>query len=334
MKTEYLGVIAALLVVLSVFGGLLAFTVVSSDSETSLPASLLGSNCQDPHFMDTNKYTGTPGDYGTMLPGYSKITFDNMGDPFVKTDRDTGSLQVQLIYADSYSKAPAAVVSLTAYRDGMQADASYLVDLEDFDGRVHTKTVTLKPLSYYDTNGDGRVMVKISKSTTDQNFIRIYGVRFVTALTPLEPEDTCQISDCDLDCVGTTKYTNPRCVDGACKYTKTANSPSCGYDPCAGVKCNPDGCEGTTFLYNGVCSDDTGSCVYQEHPDSSQCVVPPQDGDDDTPPTDDGTGTDGEDPIDPTQPPKEDDEMLLIGTLMSGVLAILVLTFIALKMRK
>jgi hypothetical protein len=51
------------------------------------------------------------------------------------------------------------------------------------------------------------------------------------------------------------------------------NDPlQCGFSPvCVGVVC-PSKCEGTTFIYEGKCSDQTGQCIYKSAvPDSPSC---------------------------------------------------------------
>ena len=94
-------------------------------------------------------------------------------------------------------------------------------------------------------------------------------------------------------------------------------------DPCAGVSCN-DYCAGTMLYTSGVCVN--GQCNYQTQPNSVQCGY-------ETPtptltPTVTPTGTP------PNGNDDTEDDVLIIGGFMIGIIGVLALLFFAIKARK
>ena len=361
MKLDYKILSIFAIVILAIYaagatGALSSLTVVSGDEEISLPSIIVYSNVENGYNAVTDTYTGGQTLRGEWLYGKfiaSKdgfIKYSNVGDKFQNMNREDGNLRVQIAYADSTSSGGPGVIYIEMLRDSGESDV-YFIQLADFDGSSHVKTFTLnKPLSYYDTSGDGGIKFNILHRAADANYINIYGVRLIMPLAAAA--DSCDGVSCPDKCEGTTRYVDGVCVDGDCKYTKIANSPYCGYDACDGVTC-PDKCEGTTKLYSGTCVD--GACEYQRYDDSVDCGWSASDPECEPYCDTDahikyyaGTYTNGvctyettensvecgyEDPIDPDNP-KDDDEVFLIGALMAGAVILLAAAFVGLKMRK
>jgi len=364
MKLDYkiLGILAVAVLAIYVAGAsgvLSSMTVVSGDEEISLPMVTTSSGNVNPSgfYAETDQYFGAftfNGEWThAQLPAgeYAYIKYSTGGDPFLEVDREDGQLKMKIAYADATGSAPAAYVYVEMAVDGSQDVRGYPVTLRDFDGSVHYATVSVGRLSDYDKNGDGVIQFRIYHPEIDNNYVNIYGVRLMMPIS--DSVDSCAGVTCPDKCVGTTRYTNGMCVDGTCKYSKTANSPLCGYDACAGVSCL-DECDGTTKLYAGTCVD--GACEYQRHDESVDCGWSPAD-----PKCESYCDTDAHikyyagtyvngvctyetivdstecgfvtDPVDPNDP-IDDDTLLLTGSIMAGAVVILSLVFVGLKMRK
>lgn len=293
-QSDYLVIVIVLLAGVWGFG----MMSVSGNTESVHPEAYnYWGTVKDHHLMDSSYGYG---DFTANTNGYTM--FKNSNDPFTKADCAEGYILFELEYADVTSNGKGGTLWLHVYRDsdGRNPYKEYPMYYEDFDGKVHWSIrPTNDKLSDFDTNNDGIIdYVVLKHSDYDTNSMRIYNLKYVISFDELEP-DPCDGIICQDKCIGEYWGNEGKCIDGTCYYDKEKIDGLCGYTMPTATP--------TPTATQTPTSTPTATATYT--------------------PTPTATEPNGNDP-------ESNDDILIIGGFMIGIIGVLALAYFVIKTRK